>query len=180
MIKSKVIQLLRINLILILVFILVWSVPFTFRLTHYLIVENYDYYTQPRSDWSKNKSILHRIYVNALDIKLRDDWKNYVLRNKDKVGFSDVEKAKFAVNLTKSLNADIPHIPVPQSLFGSLVHGYGHCDELNGTVAYIMHGLVSKSELYALWDEENKRSQHSVARVETDEMGVFYLDALEY
>ena len=142
-----------------------------------MIVDNYDYYTQAKSEWSKDKSIPHRIYVNALDLKLRSDWRSYVLKDKDKIGYSDFEKAQFAVNLTKSLNVDLAHLPVPQSLFGSIVHGYGHCDELNGTIAYIMHGLVKKSELFALWDKENKRSNHSVAKVETNEMGVFYLDA---
>jgi hypothetical protein len=177
MIKRIGIRLFKINSILIIVFFLLWTIPFTFAINHYLIVDNYDYYTQAKSEWSKDKSILHRIYMNALDLKLRRDWKSYALKEIDKSSFSDLEKAKFAIILTKSINADIPHLPVPQSLFGSIIHGYGHCDELNGTVAFIMHGMAKKSELYALWDKENKRSKHSVAKVETDEMGVFYLDA---
>jgi hypothetical protein len=177
MINSKGKMFLMINLFLVVIFLILWRVPFSFGITHHLITDNYGFYTQSRSEWAEDKSILNRIYANALDLKLRNDWKNHVLKRLDKIGSSDLEKSKFVVNLTKSLNADIPHIPVPQSLFGSLVHGFGHCDELNGTVAFIMHGLVDKSELFALWDKKNKRSQHSVARIETDEIGIFYLDA---
>ena len=62
-----------------------------------MIVDNYDYYTQAKSEWSKDKSILHRIYMNALDLKLRRDWKSYALKDIDKSSFSDLEKAKFAI-----------------------------------------------------------------------------------
>lgn len=176
-IKFKRTILLKINLALIIVFYFLWVVPLPFSISHHLIVDNYDFYTQNKSEWAEGKSILNRIYVNGLDLKLRHDWKKYILKRTDLLDYSDLEKGKFAVNVTKSLFADIPHIPVSQSLFGSIVHGYGHCDELNGAVAYLMHGQVNKSDLFALWDKENSRSQHSVARIESDEFGVFYLDA---